>query len=143
MRLLATLAVFVPFYAAAMSEAAADLRVCNRTDSRVAVAIGYNDGEAWTTEGWWDFPAQDCQIVFRGPLAARYYYIYAIDYDQGGEWGGDAYLCTQDKAFTIRGHERCEERGYFRNSFDEIDTGEQPSWTVNLIEPDRQGTGGR
>jgi hypothetical protein len=32
--------------------AAADFRLCNNTGSRVGVAIGYKDAEAWTTEGW-------------------------------------------------------------------------------------------
>ena len=36
-------------------------------------------------------------------LVARYYYIYAIDYDRGGEWSGQAFMCTRDKEFTIRG----------------------------------------
>jgi len=39
----------------------------------------------------------------RGPLVARYYYIYAVDYDRNGEWSGQAYMCSRDKEFTIRG----------------------------------------
>lgn len=135
--------MLIPVCAGATGEAAADLRVCNSTPSRVGVAVGYKDGRSWTSEGWWNVGAENCEVLIRGPLAARYYYVYAIDYDQGGEWSGEAHMCTQDKAFTIRGHERCEERGYYRNGFIEVDTGEQPSWTVQLIEPDRQGTGGR
>jgi len=35
--------------------------------------------------------------VLKGNLVARYYYVYAIDYDRGGEWMGQAYMCTRDK----------------------------------------------
>ena len=31
------------------------------------------------------------------------YYVYAIDYDRGGEWMGQAVMCTREKEFTIRG----------------------------------------
>ncbi len=127
--------------AALPAPAVADLRVCNATTSRVGVAIGYRDGRQWTTEGWWNVPGQSCETLLRGPLAARYYYVYAIDYDQGGEWAGTAELCTRDQEFTIRGHERCEERGFLVNRFVEVDTGEEPSWTVQLVEPNRTPRG--
>ncbi|WP_374333643.1 DUF1036 domain-containing protein, partial [Aestuariivirga sp.] len=31
----------------------ADLKLCNKTESRVGVALGYKDKEGWATEGWW------------------------------------------------------------------------------------------
>ena len=65
---------------------------------------------------------------------ARYYYIYAIDYDRGGEWSGQAYMCTRDKEFTIRGTQDCLARGFDRTGFFEVDTSEQKSWTVQLTE---------
>ena len=82
--------------------AAADLRMCNSTASRVGVAIGYNNGEEWVSEGWWNVEANSCEILLEGPLVARFYYFYAIDYDQGGEWSGTDYMCTADKVFLIR-----------------------------------------
>jgi uncharacterized membrane protein len=36
------------------------------------------------------------------PWRSRYY-VYAIDYDRGGEWMGQAVMCTREKEFTIRG----------------------------------------
>ena len=82
----------------------ADLRVCNKTPSRVGIAIGYRANQDWTTEGWWTVEADSCATLLPGPLISRYYYMYAVDYDQGGEWSGtSAYLCTQEKEFTIRG----------------------------------------
>jgi uncharacterized membrane protein len=117
---------------------AADFRLCNNTGSRVGIAIGYKDGDGWTTEGWWNLSARKCDTLLRGALVARYYYVYAIDYDRGGEWSGQAYMCTRDKEFTIRGTEDCLARGYDRTGFFEVDTGEQRSWTVQLTESAEQ-----
>lgn len=114
--------------------AAADLRLCNTTPSRVGVAIGYKDGDGWTTEGWWNVAARSCETILRGPLVARYYYLYAVDYDQGGEWSGRAFMCSRDKEFTIRGIEQCLARGYDRLGFFEVDTQDQRQWTVQLTD---------
>jgi uncharacterized membrane protein len=118
--------------------ALADLRLCNNTGSRVGVALGYKDSEGWTTEGWWNISARSCETLLRGPLVARYYYIYAVDYDRGGEWSGHAFMCSREKEFTIRGTENCLARGYDRTGFFEIDTGQQRSWTVQLTETAEQ-----
>ena len=96
----------------------ADFRLCNNTSNRVGVAIGYKENDGWTTEGWWNLAARSCEMVLRGSLVARFYYIYAVDYDRGGE--------------------DCLARGYDRTGFFEVDTGDQPSWTVQLTEsPDQ------
>jgi uncharacterized membrane protein len=118
--------------------AKADFRLCNNTGSRVGVAIGYKDAEGWTTEGWWNVASRSCETLLRGALVARYYYIYAVDYDRGGEWSGKAYMCSREKEFTIRGTENCLARGYDRTGFFEVDTGEQRSWTVQLTDTTEQ-----
>ncbi|MCC7346157.1 MAG: DUF1036 domain-containing protein [Variibacter sp.] len=114
--------------------AAADFRLCNNTGSRVGIAVGYKEGETWTTEGWWNLSSRTCETLLRGTLSSRFYYIYAVDYDRGGEWSGKALMCTRDKEFTIRGVEDCLARGFERTGFFEVDTGEQQSWTVQLTE---------
>jgi uncharacterized membrane protein len=116
----------------------ADFRLCNNTGSRVGVAIGYKDAEGWTTEGWWNISARSCETLLRGALVARYYYIYAVDYDRGGEWSGRAYMCSREKEFTIRGTDNCLARGYDRTGFFEVDTSEQRSWTVQLTDSAEQ-----
>ncbi len=118
----------------AASPALADFRLCNNTGSRVGVAIGYKDQEGWVTEGWWNITPRTCETLLRGALVARYYYIYAVDYDRGGEWSGHAYMCSRDKEFTIRGTKNCLARGYDRTGFFEVDTREQRSWTVQLTD---------
>jgi uncharacterized membrane protein len=114
--------------------ARADFRLCNNTGSRVGIALGYKDAESWTTEGWWNVNPRTCETLLRGALVARYYYIYAVDYDRGGEWSGHAYMCSREKEFTIRGIHNCLARGYDRTGFFEVDTGEQRSWTVQLTD---------
>jgi uncharacterized membrane protein len=120
--------------ALAPASARADFHICNNTGSRVGVAIGYKDSDGWTTEGWWNLSARSCETLLKGTLVARYYYIYAIDYDRGGEWSGHAYMCTRDKEFTIRATQDCLARGFDRTGFFEVDTSEQRSWTVQLTE---------
>jgi uncharacterized membrane protein len=120
--------------ALAVSPAAADFRICNFTKSRIGVALGYKDADGWATEGWWNLTAGNCETLLRGTLAARFYYLYAVDYDRGGEWSGQAFMCTRDKEFTIRGTGDCLARGFDRTGFFEVDPGEQQTWTVQLTE---------
>ena len=126
-----TLAITVMAMACA-DLASADLELCNNTSSRVGVALGYKDPQGWTSEGWWNIGPEACEVLLKDPLAARYYYIYAVDYDTGGSWGGEAMMCTRDKEFTIRGIEECEARGYRKSGFLEVDTGKEPNWSVSL-----------
>ena len=121
-----------------IAPAAADFRLCNNTSSRVGIALGYKDAEGWTTEGWWNVSSRACETLLRGTLVARYYYIYALDYDRGGEWSGQAFMCSRDKEFTIKGTENCLARGFDRTGFFEVDTGEQRAWTVQLTESNEQ-----
>jgi uncharacterized membrane protein len=131
---LACAAFFVAVGTLAAGPALADFRLCNNTANRVGISVGYKENEGWTTEGWWNIPARSCETVLRGALVARFYYIYAVDYDRGGEWSGQAFMCTREKEFTIRGTDDCLARGYDRTGFFEVDTGDQPSWTVQLTE---------
>jgi uncharacterized membrane protein len=117
--------------------AKADLRICNTTGSRVGIALGYRDAQGWITEGWWNLSPRGCETILRGTLAARFYYIHAIDYDKGGEWTGKSIMCVRNREFTIRGIEDCLPRGFDRASFFEVDTGEQKSWTIQLTDAPR------
>lgn len=116
----------------AAGEARAELTICNDSASRVAVAIGYKDGEEWVTEGWWNLQPASCEPILPEPLRERFYYIYARDWDTGGDWGGATPMCTQTKVFTIRGVEDCRGKGYDRSGFSEIDTQGEQQWTVRL-----------
>ena len=126
--------------ALAPAPARADLRLCNLTPSQVGIALGYRDPQGWVTEGWWDLAPKGCETLLRGSLAARFYYVFAVDYTRGGEWSGRSLMCTRDSEFTIRGVEDCLARGYDRNGFFEVDTGEQKSWTIQLSDPNQPAT---
>jgi uncharacterized membrane protein len=138
--IIATSVVAASLVAPLTKPAAADFRLCNNTQSRVGVAIGYKDADGWTTEGWWNLSSRTCQNILKGNLIARYCYVYAIDYEHGGEWMGQAFMCTRDKEFTIRGITDCLARGYDRAGFFEVDTCEQRTWTVQLTESGDQSS---
>lgn len=114
----------------------ADFKFCNGTQSRVGVSIGYQDSKGWATEGWWNIASQACETLLKGPVPSQFIYVYAVDYDRGGEWAGSHFMCTGDKSFAIRGVQDCPKRGYKRTGFFEVDTGEGQEWTVRLTDPD-------
>ena len=118
--------------------AQADLRLCNETGNQIGVAIGYKSATNWTTEGWWNLTPNTCKTLIPGELNSRYYYIYALDYDVGGVWGGPAFMCTKARQFTILGIENCVARGFERRGFYEVDTQKQENWTVQLTEKDQK-----
>ena len=89
------------------------------------------------TEGWWNIPSQTCESLLKGTLPSRYLYVHAVDYERGGEWSGTHYMCTKDNAFTIRDTKNCEDRGFSRKGFYEIDTGTSQSWTIRLSDPEK------
>lgn len=115
--------------------AQADLRLCNDTSGRLGIAIGYQDGKGWVTEGWWTIAAQNCETLLKGRLNSRFYYVHAVDYDRGGEWAGKSQMCTADQAFVIQGNKDCEARGYSEAGFLEVDTNDAKDWTIKLADP--------
>ena len=119
-----------------VTEARADLTLCNATASRIGAAIGYQDQQGWVTEGWWTLGSQTCETLLKGQLPSRYLYVHAVDYDRGGEWIGGNFMCTTSKSFTIRGVQNCEKRGYKRTGFYEVDTGKAQEWTIRLSDPE-------
>ena len=74
-------------------------------------------------------PARTCEALLRGRCRTFLLYLW-VDYDHGGEWSGQAFMCTRDKEFTIEGTADCLARGFDRSGFFEVDTGEQSGWTV-------------
>ncbi len=129
-------AVFVASIALLPAPAAADLKLCNSTASRIGVAIGYQDKEGWATEGWWNIASQTCETLLKGAVPSRFIYVHAVDYDRGGEWAGKNDMCTGEKSFTIRGVQDCVSRGYKATGFFEVDTGDAKEWTVRLTDPE-------
>ncbi|MDJ0630069.1 MAG: DUF1036 domain-containing protein [Rhodobacter sp.] len=121
------------------SAAQADLRFCNETDADISIAIGYKDGEAWTSEGWWNAAPGDCSTPVSGDLTKRYYY-YRVTSPTMDFPTENYFFCTSAKVFTIVGDTDCKARGYDRNPFNELDTGEARDWTVSLTANDGETT---
>ncbi len=99
------------------SPAFADFRVCNATQSLVGVAIGYRAAAGWVTEGWWHIEGSTCKTLIEGPLASRYYYLYAEDAERGGRWDGPTNMCVAEKEFKITAVNDCLRRGFQRAGF--------------------------
>jgi uncharacterized membrane protein len=131
---LALLAIFLLLHNA--GKAAADLKLCNASSGRIGVAVGYQDPKGWATEGWWNIQSQTCETLLKGAVPSRFIYVYAVDYDRGGEWSGSNFMCTQDKSFAIRIVKDCQRHGYRRTGFFEVDTGEARDWTIRLTDPE-------
>ncbi|CAF26665.1 DUF1036 domain-containing protein [Bartonella quintana] len=114
--------------------AKADFRVCNTTQRPVGVALGYRTLSGWVSEGWWTVPVTGCKTLIEGPLSSRFYYFYAEGAQKKGSWLGSVTMCVQDSQFTIEGVHDCFPRGYQKAEFQEIDTGNQTSWMVQLTD---------
>ena len=119
-----------------------ELRLCNKTDAEVEVAIGYQSqkSDGLNTEGWWSIVQNACEVLIPSDLVFERYYLYAVDAENGGEWGGKNYMCTMERKFTIEGNSNCFVRGFERTGFFEVNTENQQSWTVHLTEHSQQGT---
>jgi uncharacterized membrane protein len=121
--------------------ALADLNLCNFTESRVGVSVGYKDAKGWLTEGWWNVPTRGCVKLIEGQLNGQFYYLHGIDYDRGGAWSGKVKMCVDDKTFTIRDVKDCIKRGHKELGFYEVDTGDAKDYTIRLIDPDKESAG--
>ena len=138
---LASLGFGLVLSALPFASAHADLIVCNRTDAKVGVAIGYKNLEttaqdAWITEGWWNLAADSCKPLLKGPLNARYYYVYGFNYLTGAEWTDVFDMCTKPESFLIEGREECAARNLETRGFMEIDTQNETRWVVELTKPE-------
>ena len=120
----------------ASQPALADLKVCNTTAGRIGVSLGYQDEKGWATEGWWNIASHGCETLLKGGVPSRFLYVYAVDYDRGGEWVGTYFMCTSEKTFWIRETKDCQQRGERRTGFFEVDTGSAKDWTIRLADPE-------
>ncbi len=132
--------LLVLWAATTASVAQAALRFCNETAGQVSVAIGYFDGEDWTSEGWWTMAAGECKTALSGDLETRFYFWHATD-DDGILVEGEYPFCLSRKVFTIVGDTDCAARGFEEALFDRVDTAEERSFTVTLrAEDDASGS---
>ena len=69
-----------------------------------------------------------------GALEARFYYLHAAHLQAGGGWVGNRSFCTARQSFKIAGRDKCEERGYAKAGFFEVDTKDATDYTHRLTE---------
>jgi uncharacterized membrane protein len=131
---------------AATSAVRADFRVCNKSNERATVSIGYNSSEyGWTSEGWWRIPIGECMNIINGELKNKYYYVYATGH-KGGTWSGrkdqeGGAFCIAKEKYTLHNREyrsgdvlNCEKSRFQTKKFRIVDTGESSNFTYNLTE---------
>jgi len=100
------------------------LTFCNETPDTQAISVGYKGDEGFTSEGWWNVDAGECVTPIGGALKTRYYY-YRTEVNGADFPAAENYhFCTTPEAYTIVGEKDCDARGYDREAFAEIDTGE-------------------
>jgi uncharacterized membrane protein len=131
---LASLAAFACLWA---GSARAEFTVCNQTLDVVNLAVGQEVDQAFQTDGWWTIGANQCVDVIREELSNRYIYVYATDVFGNGMLEGSTDMCIEKRGFTIRGIDRCWQRGHILARFVEVDTQEQLRWTFFLTGQDR------
>lgn len=112
--------------------AKADLEICNDTESKQSVAVGYKLDGDWVSEGWWALEPGSCVIPIAGELKYRFYYYRAEA--AGWDFKHDRIsFCTADTLFTVRGDGECEPRGYVKSYFAKVDTGKGTDRFTQLL----------
>lgn len=127
------------FFCSASSAQAAFL-FCNETETAIEAAFGTRDDGRWISEGWWQIQPGQCARVLSKPLTQRFYFYYARALALPGKdgkppmvWSGKYSFCTDSKAFKIEGDSKCEERGYRKQGFQDIDVGpRQKDYTLTF-----------
>ncbi len=120
--------------------ASAAFLFCNQTKAVVEAAFGSREGGTWISEGWWQIQPGQCARVMNKPLSQRFYFYYARELSVSGKnasapmiWSGKYGFCTDSKAFKIEGDAGCEERGYRRQGFQDVDVGlRQKDYTLTF-----------
>ncbi|MFO1187853.1 MAG: DUF1036 domain-containing protein [Alphaproteobacteria bacterium] len=114
--------------------AAAGFRACTETGHPIALAVAHSTGKDWVSQGWWRIPPKTCTPIFNGTLEARFYYLRGVHLDVGGGWVGNRSFCVSRQSFKVSGRDKCEERGYEKAGFFEVDTQDAEDYTHTLTE---------
>jgi len=100
------LAAAFPVAVAFASPAMADFTVCNRSDTRVDVAVGYNNAQrGWMSVGWYVINPGRCHRALTGTVADDDVYVYAQGNDgrrwsaRRGQTGG--WFCIAQRRFSM------------------------------------------
>ena len=101
------------------------IRACNQSSKVVMVAKAAATGQqqdgknVFLSQGWYELNPSQCITLWNGPLANRYYYVYAES--SSSHWSGGYPMCVSEKSFRIA-EVQCAQ-GYVRRQFNQIDVG--------------------
>lgn len=126
--LLPILPLFLGLFPA--GKAQAELRLCNQSYDVLNVAIAVPAGDGFSTRGWWRVAPNQCATLLRDRLRSRYYYVFAADVFGNEVLPGAIPMCVAPRRFEIEGQQDCLLRGFLDARFSELDTGDQPDWTL-------------
>ena len=119
-------------FAFAAPAARAEFRLCNQSFDVLNVALGQPQDDDFRTEGWWRVAPNQCATLIRGPLPARYLYVFATDVFGKAALTGAVPMCVAPQRFRIEGNADCLLRGHLDARFVEVDTGAASDWTLNI-----------
>lgn len=111
------------------------LRFCNDTGRTQNVAVGYQHGDQWASEGWWVLSPGECKTTIAGDLEWRTYYYRIKSDGVSRKDAADYYFCTKTQPFTIIGAHNeghCARYGYYHRAFKKVNVGEAFDFTVNI-----------
>jgi uncharacterized membrane protein len=113
------------------TDAFADLQFCNHSgDNELLVAVAYEKGHTWVSQGWWAIHRGECKIAVGHRLHNQYYYYYARN-SSGSFYGGDHYFCVDGtKSFLYHDPKRCPQNEM--KGFKELDVGNSGSFIMNF-----------
>ena len=112
--------------------AQAEFTVCNDSFDVLNLAVAYDPGDGFFSEGWWTIAPNRCVPVIRERIRSRYVYVFATDVFNQALLEGAAEFCVDEARFRIPGAEDCWSRGHVAAEFAEIDIGQSDDWTLIL-----------
>ncbi|MGB0697089.1 MAG: DUF1036 domain-containing protein [Rhodospirillaceae bacterium] len=135
LRLLGVATIVMGTWMAMSAPAHAWLRFCNDTGRTQNVAVGYQEGDDWVSEGWWVLSSGECKKVLSGDLRYRNYYYRIKSGGVSRKQDASYYFCTETQPFTIvgshsKGH--CSSRGHYRRAFKKMYVGEARDFTIDI-----------
>ena len=107
---------------------------CNETPLKVSIAIAYPQSNDWITKGWFVAKPGECTQAWSSNLHNEYLYYRGeiAGSPNSGYWSDEYLLCTHRGAFTIKGYQNCEKRGFERSKFAELSRGSTRHSSITL-----------
>lgn len=113
-------------FAVATPAVAKGFEVCNKSNEKLSVAIGFFESSSWKTKGWYGIERNSCKTLHNQP-AGKTFYVYA-EGNRSSIWSGKYNLCIHPRnAFEINGFKNCASRGYKKVQFNQVEVAAQYS----------------